>query len=153
MRENSILGKLYLHNRNGVWWQSELELSPGQPIRFDIQVEGLEEGIDADSVFEGASNFVNWARQNELELRKRVGEKLLRGEYLCRAQVLLALSRPREAFTLKSLVPKLKLVFLQYFPEAGSSDWRFECSALGDNCEVLCMLNEDHEFSAPINVN
>jgi glycerate dehydrogenase len=43
-KQQAVLGTLYLHNRNGVWWQAELELAPGRLIRFDVQAEGAPGG-------------------------------------------------------------------------------------------------------------
>jgi hypothetical protein len=141
---------MYLHNRNGVWWQSEVEIVPGCKVRLDLQAEGAPGGIDSHVFFAGASELVTWARQAELDLRRSVVNKLFLGEYRAHPEPQCIRDRLAQ-LTPASVFSDLTLAMLLYFPR-GSSDWTYKCTSLCERGSVAFMLNEEHEFQTPINV-
>ena len=121
-REHPVLGKLFLHNRNGVWWQSEIEISPGIVIRFDLQADRAPGGVESKELFERAAEFVTWAKQAEPQIREIVADRLLEGQYFCRTAELLASSQTRSSINRMELLSKMRLSLLEFYP-SGSSDW------------------------------
>jgi hypothetical protein len=120
-------------------------------VRLDLQAQGAPGGVDSEAFFAGASEFLTWARQVELDLRRSVVKKLFLGEY--RAHPDPQRIRDRLAqLTPEAVLSELSLTLLLYFPR-GESEWTYQCPSLIEGGDVGFMLNKEHEFDTPINVS
>lgn len=150
IREHPILGRMELHNRNGVWWQSEIEIAPGSKVRLDLQAERAQGGVDSAAFFEGASQFVDWTRRGEFEVRREVVGKIANGDFIVPTGSMTI--RDDELKSIRTILPSdPKLRRLWYFPR-GSSEWTCDVSACCSGCEASVMLDGDHRFCTPVNV-
>jgi hypothetical protein len=139
-RRHPVLGTLYLHNRNGVWWQSELEFAAGHSIRFDLEADHAPGGVDCDALFTRAADFVLWARGAGPKVKATVIQSLLAGDYRCPHP-----EASLSAVDQQALDSGLRLTTLEFYP-SGSSDWKYQSVALFGNRRVLLMLNADREI-------
>jgi hypothetical protein len=75
-RKHPVLGRLQWDDRVKSW-EADVELAPGNPIRFAIVVEGDWADMEPAKLFDIGASFLEWARKAESKIRKRVADDLL----------------------------------------------------------------------------